>query len=644
MSFTIQESNSDILNLLLNKKMPPPFALLYRPEASGEENIDVMIGDVSIVDSLDEIDLPDGEQNRGEAIHDTLVLLPYRQIAKRGFEAIDDGTPLVVMGIRRQEVLKVDEVLARIPSHQLELTDVGFDIDDDTYETIVQNILDKEIGRGKGASFVIKRSFCADITNYSIAGALGIFKNLLTQEKGAYWTFIVHTGERTLIGATPERHISLDEGIATMNPISGTYRYPPAGPNISDITKFLHNKKEIDELYIVVDEELKMMSRTCDMGVWLEGPKFKEMARLAHTEYFIHGKSSMGALEILSETMFAPTVMGGPLESAARVIYQYEPKGRGYYSGVIALIGRKNNKQVLDSGILIRTADINNGGRLQISVGASLVRGSDPAEETAETRTKASGVLSALGISTSEKFSSHPEVIQLLKDRNKSISEFWLRKRPAVPFSGGTLSGRRVLIVDAEDNFTSMIEHQLRSLGFETRVCRFDEPYSFDDNYDLVVMGPGPGDPRDKEDPKIAHLHQAIQELLARKQPFLCICLSHQVLVSVLRLNLVRRSDPNQGVQKEINLFGKRERVGFYNTFSACCTHDHISLPMGQGMADLSRDPLTSEVHAVRGDSFCGIQFHAESLLTIDGVRIFQEILTRLCHTNMDSQQPLRAS
>jgi len=633
MSFTTHDSNTDILKLLLDKT-PPPFALLHRPDTSGMENVDIVTGDISIVDSLDEIELPDEQQGHGEAIHDKLILLPYRQIAQRGFEATDDGTPLVVMDISRQEVRKVKDVVAGIPDCQLELENAGFDIDDVDYEAIVKNILVEEIGQGKGASFVIKRTFTADITNYSVPGALHIFKKLLTRENGAYWTFIVHTGERTLIGSTPERHVSLNDGIATMNPISGTYRYPPSGPKLPEITAFLRDRKEVDELYIVVDEELKMMNQVCDKGAWLGGPEFKEMACLAHTEYFIHGRSSMTPLEILGKTMFAPTVMGGPLESAARVIHEYEPGGRGYYSGVIALISRNNHKRELDSGILIRTADISNEGRLQIAVGATLVRSSEPSAEMEETRTKASALLSAFGIQSKTGFGKHPDVVRLLEQRNDSISKFWLKSPPAEPSSESILSEKKVLIIDAEDTFTSMIAHQLGSLGCKPQVRRFDEPYSFDDDYDLVVMGPGPGDPRDLDDPKIARLNQAIKELLSRRLPFLCVCLSHQVLVSVLGLKLVRRKDPNQGVQKEIDLFGKRQRVGFYNTFSARCDHDHIALPMELGMAQLSRDSLSGEVHAIRGDSFCGIQFHAESLLTIDGVGIFQEILNRLCQND----------
>ncbi|VFT54371.1 phenazine biosynthesis protein PhzE [Pseudomonas aeruginosa] len=53
--------------------------------------------------------------------------------------------------------------------------------------------------------------------------------------------------------------------------------------------EFLDNRKEADELYMVVDEELKMMARICEDGGRVLGPYLKEMAHLAHTEYFIEG-------------------------------------------------------------------------------------------------------------------------------------------------------------------------------------------------------------------------------------------------------------------------------------------------------------------------------------------------------------------
>jgi 2-amino-4-deoxychorismate synthase len=171
-----------------------------------------------------------------------------------------------------------------------------------------------------------------------------------------------------------------------------------------------------------------------------------------------------------------------------------------------------------------------------------------------------------------------------------------------------------------------MIAHQLRSLGLCVSVCRYDAPYAFTD-HDLVVMGPGPGDPLNLDEPRIARLDDEIKQLLAERRPFLAVCLSHQILSHQLGLDLRRRETPHQGVQKEIDLFGRRERVGFYNSFVAHSAFDWAHLP-DVGPVEICRDDNVNEVHALRGPHFAGVQFHAESVLTRDGVRILGTLIT----------------
>ncbi|GAA2611618.1 anthranilate synthase family protein [Streptomyces tubercidicus] len=618
----------DLLGRVLADR-PGPFALLYRPEAAGTDTVDLLVGDVSTHETLADISLPDGPGRPTGAHHEVLVVVPYRQVRERGYAVPDDGAPLLALSVTGQRRLPLAEVLHRLPQVPTVLSGEHFDVADDAYQEIVRTVVNDVIGTGEGANFVIKRSFVADITDYGPDSALSFFARLLEREVGAYWTFLIHTGERTFVGASPERHISLAEGRAVMNPISGTYRYPQAGPNLPDVMAFLADSKETDELYMVVDEELKMMARICESGGRVIGPYLKEMARLAHTEYFIEGHTTRDARDILRETMFAPTVTGSPLESACRVIETYEPNGRGYYSGIAGLIGRdEHGGRALDSAILIRTADIDSTGRLSIGVGATLVRHSDPAGEAAETRAKVAGLVAALESGSGERFAGHPGVRAALERRNEPLSDFWLRDPDdrAAPLPG--LAGRRVLVVDAEDTFTSMIDHQLRSMGLEVTVRRFDEEYALD-GHDLVVMGPGPGNPVDRGHPKIQHLHMAIRTLLDRDTPFIAVCLSHQVLSLGLGFAVRRLNVPNQGVQKEIDLFGRRERVGFYNTFAARSAEDKVDVE-GIGVVEVSRDALTGEVHALRGPRFASMQFHAESVLTQDGPRIVAAAVTDL--------------
>lgn len=600
---------------------PPPFALLHRPESTGQDNLDVLVGDVSTPGTLADIPLPDDTTRPGRPGHEVLAIVPYRRIADRGFAAPDDGSPLITMTVGAQATASVPEVTSRIADIPIELSNGHFDLDDETYAQMVSRIITDEIGKGEGSNFVIKRSFLAEVTRYTPRTALAVFRRLLRKESGTYWTFIVHTGARTFVGATPERHISVRDGIAVMNPISGTYRYPAAGASLDGIMAFLADHKEADELYMVVDEELKMMARICRDGGRVAGPYLKEMSRLAHTEYFIEGRTTSDPREVLRETMFAPTVTGSPLESACRVIARHEPQGRGYYSGIIALIGHdQDGGRTLDSSILIRTADIDRRGRVRIGVGATLVRHSDPAAEVAETRAKAASLLSALGGDEPACLAEHPSVRAALAQRNATVAGFWLSAVEDRSKPEAALAGRSVLVVDAEDAFTSMLDHQLRSLGLRVTVRRFDERHDLD-NYDLVVMGPGPGDPRETDDRKITHLRRAIRALLVRRRPFLAVCLSHQVLSLELGFPLIRREEPNQGVQRRIDLFGLPERVGFYNTFAACSQDDKVHCDH-IGAVEVSRDQQTGEVHAMRGPRFASMQFHAESLLTRDGVRI----------------------
>ncbi|WP_239516240.1 MULTISPECIES: anthranilate synthase family protein [unclassified Streptomyces] len=605
----------------------PAFALLYRPEATSPDTLEVLLGETSAHRTLADLPLPD--TSAPGAGHELLALLPYRQITERGFEAHDDGEPLIAMTVTEQQALPLSEALRRLPNEPVKVDQDAFDIPDEEYADIVRRVIADEIGTGEGANFVIKRTFTAWLPGFSPSGALSFFRRLLERETGAYWTFLVHTGDRVLVGATPERHISVRGGTAVMNPVSGTYCYPEGGPTLDGLMSFLTDRKETDELYMVVDEELKMMVRVCPSGARLVGPHLKEMARLAHTEYLIKGHTDRDVRDILRETMFAPTVTGSPLENAAKVIKRHEHCGRGYYSGAAALIGRDaSGGRTLDSSILIRTADISADGRLRIGVGATLVRHSDPESEARETRAKVSGLLAALAEPAPTRFAGHPDVRSALAARNELVSGFWLDEPDGRTAPAAEPAGLRALVVDAEDTFTVMLAHQIRSLGLEVTVRRFDEEYDTA-AYDLVVLGPGPGDPRQLLRPKIAHLWSAVSRLLDEGRPFLSVCLSHQVLSARLGLGLARRPSPNQGVQHEIDLFGRRERVGFYNTFAARSDSDVIEHP-AFGRTAVSRDPETGEVHALLGPHFASMQFHAESVLTQDGPRIIGSLITEV--------------
>lgn len=93
-----------------------------------------------------------------------LALVPYRQISERGFACHDDDAPLRCLVVRERAVLAREDVLTTIPDDPVDVTDGGFDIDDDAYTDIVDAVIHDEIGRGEGANFVIRRDYQAKLT------------------------------------------------------------------------------------------------------------------------------------------------------------------------------------------------------------------------------------------------------------------------------------------------------------------------------------------------------------------------------------------------------------------------------------------------------------------------------------------------
>ena len=611
-----------------------PFALLRRRTPGHDhDTVELLLGPVTEHDRL--ADLPD----------EGLALVPFRQIRERGFDVRDDGTPLLVLTPEERYEIPVADALDELPAHDVRVEDGGFDVDDEEYARIVGRVLDEEIGRGEGANFVIRRTYRGRVPGFGRADALALFRRLLAGERGAYWTFVVHTGDRTLVGASPEVHVRMSGGTVVMNPISGTYRYPAEGPTPEHLLRFLADGKEIEELSMVVDEELKMMCTVGDMGGVVVGPRLKEMAHLAHTEYELRGRSSLDVREVLRETMFAATVTGSPVQNACRVIERHEAGGRGYYAGALALLGRDAaGAQTLDSPILIRTADIDADGRLRVPVGATLVRGSDPAGEVAETHAKAAGVLAALGVRPSRpraeadrpQLAGDPRVRAALDGRRASLAPFWLRmQEPSDALTG------HALVVDGEDTFTAMLAHLLRSSGLTVSVRRYDEPGLRETvlgHEGPVVLGPGPGDPSDPADPKMRFLRALAADVIREhRHGVLGVCLGHELIAAELGLGLVRKEVPYQGAQTEIDLFGRRETVGFYNSFTAHCD-DATAAELAAHGIEVSR-AANGEVHALRGAGFAGVQFHPESVLTLNGAAIVRELAGQLRGTSTFSER-----
>ncbi len=90
------------------------WAIIRRSTRAGDRQTVGLVGGARReVESILDIPLEDGVPEAGH-IADRLVAIPFRQVRERGFEAHDDGTPLVVVDVASEQEFSVAEVVDAI--------------------------------------------------------------------------------------------------------------------------------------------------------------------------------------------------------------------------------------------------------------------------------------------------------------------------------------------------------------------------------------------------------------------------------------------------------------------------------------------------------------------------------------------------
>src|SRR3954469_6870553 len=90
------------------------WAIIRRSTRAGDrDSVGLVGGRRSVVESLLEVPLEEGVPEGGH-IADRLLAIPFRQVRERGFEAHDDGSPLVVVDVETELEYTVAEVVDAI--------------------------------------------------------------------------------------------------------------------------------------------------------------------------------------------------------------------------------------------------------------------------------------------------------------------------------------------------------------------------------------------------------------------------------------------------------------------------------------------------------------------------------------------------
>ncbi len=213
------------------------------------------------------------------------------------------------------------------------------------------------------------------------------------------YMFLVRTPDQTVIGASPEVMVRVNEGVAEVSPIAGTRRrgLSPAEDSVL-AADLLADPKERAEHIMLVD-----LARN-DLGKVGESGSVK-VNNLMHVEQFSHVmhmvsdvraqlSSHKNPMDAVRSTFPAGTLSGAPKVRAMQIIDELEPEPREIYGGAVGWLGFDGS---IDLAIAIRTAWQNASG-WKLQVGAGIVADSNPAAEYQETLDKAGALLTALKI------------------------------------------------------------------------------------------------------------------------------------------------------------------------------------------------------------------------------------------------------
>ncbi|MGZ4103646.1 MAG: anthranilate synthase component II [Actinomycetota bacterium] len=191
---------------------------------------------------------------------------------------------------------------------------------------------------------------------------------------------------------------------------------------------------------------------------------------------------------------------------------------------------------------------------------------------------------------------------------------------------------RRILVIDNYDSFTYNLVQELAELGAEPTVVRndawtMDEVEAF--GADGIVISPGPGSPENARDVGISN--DVIRELGPRV-PLLGVCLGHQCIGYVFGGRIVRAPELLHGKTSQIYHRGEGVLDGLPIPFEATRYHSLIveraSLPHELKVTAETHDEIVMALRH-REHPIEGVQFHPESVLTPEGMRLLRNFLKR---------------
>ena len=189
----------------------------------------------------------------------------------------------------------------------------------------------------------------------------------------------------------------------------------------------------------------------------------------------------------------------------------------------------------------------------------------------------------------------------------------------------------KFLIIDNYDSFVYNLAQILGELGVKSDVIRNDKitiEQIKKNNYDAIVISPGPGTPDDK---KYFGICVDVIFDLGPEKPILGVCLGHQGIIQCFGGKVVNAGHVRHGKTSPIKHYDDTIFNDVKNPFQATRYHslvgDKTIIPESLKITAIAEDD--GEIMGVSHKKYLieGVQFHPESIMTPEGKKILENFV-----------------
>jgi len=220
----------------------------------------------------------------------------------------------------------------------------------------------------------------------SDADPVDVYRRLLRRNASPYM-YLAPLAGHTVIGASPELLVRVEDGLITMRPIAGTI--PRSDDDEATAATLRADPKEIAEHVMLVDLCRNDIGRVCASDT-LDVPEMLTIEQYSHVQHLVstvtaRAAPGVDAFDVVRAVFPAGTMTGAPKIRAMEIIEDTETSRRGLYAGALGLIDVGGYTNL---ALCIRTL-VHRGGYYRTRASAGVVSDSAPDREWRETLAKA---------------------------------------------------------------------------------------------------------------------------------------------------------------------------------------------------------------------------------------------------------------